>query len=99
MDAAASLHAGAGRAAGNRELKVRTHRVLLEAKDYGRAAGFAGDARKQHPNEPVFPRLQGARCSTPATGAADPVLESAVKSFPKDTADVRAGRRLRRRRT
>jgi tetratricopeptide (TPR) repeat protein len=89
MDAAASYTLALAVQPGNRELKIRRIAVLLEAKEYGRAAGFAGDARKQHPNEPVFPRLQGRALfdSGDRTGGIA-VLESAVKTFPKDTATM-----------
>jgi tetratricopeptide (TPR) repeat protein len=86
MDAAVSYTLALAVQPGNRELKVRRIAVLLEAKEYGRAAGFAGDARKQHPNEPVFPRLQGrALFDAGDRSGGISVLESAVKSFPKDT--------------
>jgi tetratricopeptide (TPR) repeat protein len=89
MDAAASYTLALAVQPGNRELKIRRIAVLLEAREYGRAAGFAGDARKQHPNEPVFPRLQGRALfdSGDRTGGIA-VLESAVKTFPKDTATM-----------
>jgi len=89
MDAAASYTLALAVQPGNRELKIRRIAVLLEAKEYARAAGFAGDARKQHPNEPVFPRLQGRALfeSGDRTGGIA-VLESAVKAFPKDTATM-----------
>src|SRR5262245_13267462 len=69
----------------SRDLKVRRIAVLLEAKDYAKAAGFAGDARKQHPDDPRFPRLQGrALFDSGDKSAGISVLESAVKTFPKD---------------
>jgi tetratricopeptide (TPR) repeat protein len=89
MDAAASYTLALAVQPGNRDLKVRRIAVLLEAKEYGRAAGFAGDARKQHPNEPVFPRLQGrALFDAGDRSGGISVLESAVKTFPKDTATM-----------
>ena len=89
MDAAASYTLALAVQPGNRELKIRRIAVLLEAKDYARAAGFAGDARKQHPNEPVFPRLQGrALFDAGDRSGGIAVLESAVKSYPKDTATM-----------
>jgi tetratricopeptide (TPR) repeat protein len=89
MDAAASYTLALAVQPGNRELKIRRIAVLLEAKEYARAAGFAGDARKQHPNEPVFPRLQGrALFDSGDRSGGIAVLESAVKSFPKDTATM-----------
>jgi tetratricopeptide (TPR) repeat protein len=70
----------------SRDLKVRRIAVLLEAKDYAKAAGFAGDARKQHPDDPRFPRLQGrALFDSGDKTAGIAVLEGAVKTFPKDT--------------
>ena len=42
----------------SRELKLRRIAVLLDAKDFGRAAAFAGEARKQHPDDTRFVRLQ-----------------------------------------
>ncbi len=89
MDAAASYTLALAVQPGNRELKIRRIAVLLEAKEYARAAGFAGDARKQHPNEPVFPRLQGrALFDAGDRSGGISVLESAVKTFPKDTATM-----------
>ena len=89
MDAAASYTLALAVQPGNRELKIRRIAVLLEAKEYARAAGFAGDARKQHPNEPVFPRLQGrALFDAGDRSGGIAVLESAVKSYPKDTATM-----------
>lgn len=89
MDAAASYTLALAVQPGNRDLKVRRIAVLMEAKEYGRAAGFAGDARKQHPTEPVFPRLQGrALFDAGDRSGGISVLESAVKSFPKDSATM-----------
>jgi tetratricopeptide (TPR) repeat protein len=69
----------------SRDLKLRRIAVLLEAKEYARAAGAAGDAKKQHPEEPRFPRLQGrALFDSGDRTAGIAVLESAVKQFPKD---------------
>jgi len=70
----------------SRDLKVRRIAVLMEAKDYAKAAGFAGDARKQHPDDPRFARLQGrALFDSGDKSAGIAVLEGAVKAFPKDT--------------
>ena len=89
MEAAASYTLALAVQPANRELKIRRIAVLMEAKEYGRAAGFAGDARKQHPNEPVFPRLQGrALFDSGDRSGGISVLEAAVKSFPKDTATI-----------
>jgi tetratricopeptide (TPR) repeat protein len=89
MDAAASYTLALAVRPADRDLKIRRIAVLLEAKEYGRAAGFAGDARKQHPNEAVFPRLQGrALFDSGDRSGGIAVLESAVKTFPKDTATM-----------
>jgi len=88
-DAAASYTLALAVRPGDRDLKIRRIAVLLEAKDYGRAAGFAGDARKQHPTEPVFPRLQGrALFDSGDRSGGISVLEAAAKQFPKDTATM-----------
>ena len=71
----------------SRELKFRRIAVLYNAGEYARAAGFAAEARKQHPEDSRFPQLQ-ARALFDAgdrTGALA-VMESAVKAFPKDPA-------------
>ena len=69
----------------SRDLKVRRIAVLVEAKDYSKAAGFAGDARKQHPDDPRFPRLQGRALFDGGDRSAGlAVLEAGVKAFPKD---------------
>lgn len=89
MDAAASYTLALAVQPANRELKIRRIAVLLEAKEYARAAGFAGDARKQHPTEPVFPRLQGrALFDSGDRSGGIAVLEAAVKAFPKDSATM-----------
>jgi Flp pilus assembly protein TadD len=69
----------------NRELKFRRIAVLQSAKDYARAAAFASDARKQHPEDARFPRLQGrALFASGDRSAGVSVLEGAVRAFPKD---------------
>jgi len=89
LDAAASYTLALAVQPNNRQFKVKRIAVLLEAKEYGRAAGFAGDARKQHPEEPTFPRLQGrALFDSGDRSGGISVLESAVKAFPKDTATM-----------
>jgi len=89
MDAAASYTLALAVRPGDRELKVRRIAVLLEAKEYARAAGFAGDARKQHPTEPVFARLQGrALFDAGDRSGGIAVLENAVKTFPRDTSTM-----------
>ena len=70
----------------SRELKSRRITALYNAKDYKAAAAFATDARRQHPEDARFPRLQGRAlfdAGDRAGGVA--VLEEAAKAFPKDT--------------
>src|SRR4029434_9029581 len=70
----------------SRELKVRRIAALLEAKDYQRAAAFAGEGRKQHPDDPRFVRLQArALFDGGDRSGAILLLEQAAKSAPKDT--------------
>ena len=70
----------------SRELKSRRITALYNAKDYKAAAAFATDARRQHPEDARFPRLQGRAmfdAGDRAGGVA--VMEEAAKAFPKDT--------------
>ena len=84
-DAAETLTLALAIQPNSRDLKVRRISVLMEGKDYARAAGFAGDARKQHPDDPRFARLQGrALFDSGDKSAGISVLESAIKTFPKD---------------
>jgi tetratricopeptide (TPR) repeat protein len=69
----------------DRGIKVRRIEALLRTADYQRAAQFAADARRQHPDDVRFAQLQ-ARALFEAgdrTGAIS-LLEAAAKSFPKD---------------
>ena len=69
----------------NRQLKVQRILALFNAREFSQAAGFAGEARKQHPEEPAFPRLQArALFEGGDRSAAIAVAEAAAKSFPKD---------------
>lgn len=71
----------------SRELKFRRIAVLYNAKAFGRAASLAADARKQHPDDPRFPRLHArALFDAGDRSAGMSVLEGAVRTFPKDTA-------------
>jgi predicted Zn-dependent protease len=84
-DAAETLTLALAIQPNSRDLKVRRISVLMEGKEYARAAGFAGDARKQHPDDPRFARLQGrALFDSGDKSAGIAVLESAIKTFPKD---------------
>jgi tetratricopeptide (TPR) repeat protein len=70
----------------SRELKIRRIAVLLDAKEYQRAAGFAGEARKQHPDDPRFVRLQArALFDGGDRSGAILLLEQVTKESPKDT--------------
>jgi tetratricopeptide (TPR) repeat protein len=70
----------------SRELKSRRITALYNAKDYKAAAAFATDARRQHPEDARFPRLQGRALfdAGDRTGGVA-VMEEAAKAFPKDT--------------
>jgi tetratricopeptide (TPR) repeat protein len=70
----------------SRELKIRRIAVLLETKEFSRAAAFAGEARKQHPDDPRFVRLQArALFDGGDRSGAISLLEQVTKSSPKDT--------------
>ncbi len=71
----------------SRDLKFRRIAVLYNLKEYGRAAGFAAEARKQHPEDSRFPQLQArALFDAGDRSGALAVMESAVKAYPKDQA-------------
>jgi tetratricopeptide (TPR) repeat protein len=70
----------------SRELKIRRIAVLLDAKEYQRAAAFAGEGRKQHPDDPRFVRLQArALFDGGDRSGAILLLEQVAKESPKDT--------------
>ena len=70
----------------NRQIKARRILVLYDMKEYARAASFAGDAAKQHPDDPQFPRLQASALYAGGDSAkAIEVLESSTTAFPRDT--------------
>ena len=75
----------------DREVKVRRIVVLLDLKEYGRAAGFAAEARKQHPEDVRFVRLQARALfdGGDRTGAIA-LLEQVTKASPKDTGTLYA---------
>jgi Flp pilus assembly protein TadD len=75
----------------DREVKVRRIVVLLDLKEYGRAAAFAAEARKQHPEDVRFVRLQarGLFDSGDRSGAIA-LLEQVTKASPKDTGTLYA---------
>ena len=70
----------------SRELKSRRITALYNAKDYATAATFAADARRQHPEDARFPRLQGRALFDAGDRLGGIlVLEAAAKTFSKDT--------------
>ena len=72
-------------APGDRQTKGLRIEALLKAKDFAAAARFAAEARKQHPEESIFPRLQlRALFAAGDKAGALAVAESAAKTFPKD---------------
>jgi tetratricopeptide (TPR) repeat protein len=67
----------------NADIKVRRIVALQTAKEYAAAAGFAADARKQHPQDLRFPQLQaGALFEAGDKTGAIAVLEATVKAVP-----------------
>src|SRR4029434_3129972 len=70
----------------SRELKLRRISVLLETKEYQRAAAFAAEWRKQQPDDPRFVRLQArAPFDGGDRSGAILLLEQVAKESPKDT--------------
>lgn len=85
-EAAASYTIALAAQPNNRQLKLRRIAVLYNAKEYAQAAAFAGEARKQHPDDANFPRLQArALFDAGDRSAAIAVAEAAARQFPKDT--------------
>jgi tetratricopeptide (TPR) repeat protein len=69
----------------NRQLKLQRALTLFKAKEFGQAAAFAGEARKQHPEDASFPQLQSqALFAAGDRSGAIAVAEAAAKAFPKD---------------
>lgn len=70
----------------SRELKLRRIASLYSAKDFARAAAFASEGRRQHPEDLRFARFQGRALfeGGDRTGGLA-VLESLARSFPRDT--------------
>jgi tetratricopeptide (TPR) repeat protein len=70
----------------SRELKVRRIIAVYDEKDYARAAEYAAEAQKQHPDDPRFARLEASALNAKGDRQkAIDVLEAAAKTFPKDT--------------
>jgi tetratricopeptide (TPR) repeat protein len=69
----------------SRELKVRRIAVLLGAKEYQKAADFAGQAQMQHPDDLRFPQLRAtALLQLGDASRAITVLEPVAKANPND---------------
>jgi tetratricopeptide (TPR) repeat protein len=69
----------------DRAIKLRRISALLNAGDYQRAAQFAADGRRQHPDEVRFAQLHArALFEAGDRSAAVSLLEAAAKSFPRD---------------
>ena len=69
----------------SRELKFRRIAVLYNAREYRRAADFAGEARKQHPEDTRFPRLEArALFDAGDRPGAIALIERTAAAFPKD---------------
>src|SRR5262245_15363147 len=86
-EAAAAYTVALSQQPNNRQLKVLRIAALYQAKEFSEAARFAGEARKQHPDDPNFPRLQAqALLGAGDKAGAITVAESAAKAFPKDAA-------------
>lgn len=84
-EAAAAYTVALARQPNNRQLKVMRIAALINGKEYSDAARYAGEARKQHPDDANFPRLQARALSDAGDrNGAIAVAESAVKTFPKD---------------
>jgi tetratricopeptide (TPR) repeat protein len=68
--------------------RIKTVRILAlyEAQMYQQAVAAAADAKRDHPDQPDFPRLQAsAMFKAGDTGGAIQILESSVKAFPRDS--------------
>ena len=84
-EAAAAFTVALSQQPNNRQLKVRRILALYNAKDYDQAIRYASEARKQHPDDANFPRLQArAMFDAGDRGGAIAVAEAAAKAFSKD---------------
>src|SRR3989454_7409413 len=84
-DAADSYTKALSVAPNNRELKVRRIAALLGAKDFARAADFAGVAQSQHPDDLRFPQLRAHALQQMGDAArAITVLEPVARANPND---------------
>jgi tetratricopeptide (TPR) repeat protein len=84
-DAADSYTKALSVAPNSRELKVRRIAALLGAKDFQRAADFAGQAQTQHPDDLRFPQLRAHALQELGDSArAITVLEPVARANPND---------------
>jgi predicted Zn-dependent protease len=84
-EAAAAYTVALSQQPNNRQLKLMRIAALFNAKEFSEAAKFAGEGRKQHPDDPNFPRLQArALFGAGDRSGAIAVAEAAAKAFPKD---------------
>lgn len=84
-EAAAAYTVALSQQPNNRQLKVMRIVALINGKEYSEAARYAGEARKQHPEDANYPRLQARALSGSGDrNGAIAVAESAAKTFPKD---------------
>jgi tetratricopeptide (TPR) repeat protein len=69
----------------DRQLKLQRIIAFYSAKDFAAAARFAAEARKQHPEDPNFPRWHArALFDAGDRNGAIAAAESAAKTFSKD---------------
>jgi len=69
----------------NRQLKLQRIAALFNAREFTQAAVFAGEARKQHPDDLNFPRLQArALFEAGDRAGAITIAEGVAKANPRD---------------
>ena len=86
-DAAESYTKALAVAPNSRELKVRRIAALVAAKDFARAADFAGQAQAQHPDDLRFPQFRAhALLQMGDAPRAITVLEPVARANPNDAA-------------
>lgn len=84
-EAAAAYTVALSQQPNNRQLKLLRIAALYNGKEFSEAARFAGEARRQHPDDVNFPRLQArALFDAGDKSGAITVAEAAAKAFPKD---------------
>jgi tetratricopeptide (TPR) repeat protein len=84
-DAAASYTLALAVQPNNRTMKYNRVRALYAAMEYAQAAAFAGEARRQHPEDLRFAHQQARALFDAGDRSAGIALaESTARSFPKD---------------